>query len=47
MLNGQGLAELVELVLAARLTVPGAKQPVAELLAITVKVVARHLRIVA
>jgi len=34
MLNAQGLAELVELVLAAGLTVPGAKQPVGELLAI-------------
>jgi len=34
MLNAQGLAELVELVLAARLTVPGAEQPVGELLAI-------------
>jgi len=34
MLNAQGLAELVELVLAARLAVPGAKQPVGELLAI-------------
>ena len=33
-LNALGLAELVELVLAARLTVLGAKQPVGELLAI-------------
>jgi len=33
-LNAQGLAELVELVLAAGLTVPGAKQAVGELLAI-------------
>jgi len=34
MLDAQGLAELVELVLAARLTAPGAKQPIGELLAI-------------
>jgi len=33
-LNAQGLAELVELVRATRLTVPGAKQPLGELLAI-------------
>ena len=33
MLDAQGLAELVELVLATRLTVPGAKQPVGERLA--------------
>jgi len=34
MLEAQSLAELVELVLAAGLTVPGAEQPVGELLAI-------------
>jgi len=33
-LDAQGLAELVELVLAARLTAPGAKQPVGELFAV-------------
>ena len=34
MLDAQGLAEQVELVRAARLAAPGAKQPVGELLAI-------------
>ena len=42
--NAQGLAELVELVLAARLAAPGAKQPVGELLAMIGQQLGKRLR---